>query len=1580
MNNFDALRAPRKSRAAAAAAAAAAAQSGKQTASVTVASVSSTAPRSGLSRPSLGGYRVDRAAEYAPLPAAFTGAKGLVMPPYLPQTASGVTLPSRLDLLGNQEYSILSVVESFQIGNAVVGFRFNALEWLAQAWAACRGARASLRPLRQLLLVPSIFSKPMARVLTSLRVLALGVFVLLVLFFGGAVQLNVGRAWMIGLGCSMTVMYALGTRRVAADGVMPFTRSVGAPEVEEMMFSYSWKVEEEAIRTLAKACWNSGVGVWIDVIKLCPGDEIRPVVRTMVRNVYKCVIFMSPEYCASPNCMVEFWEAVQQPHKLIICVLPSPAGARLHVDIRRYLRELADKGATMCDGLDELIPLLHEQIEDSTDADALQWWRAQKIASGGAVNHIVPTELWNIPTFQVFGKVLTPARSLAIGPVYIAGDCRSSGIQMRLPWLFLVSAFGLLVNCGDMWIKYKTENDQHSAVDFLWLIFIGLFNLSPYYAVSQLFETRVQCDAALRPLVASRAILRGVRVEVSGQSQCAIAASLRSFLDAIEHGISVEDEEEDAEAKLWAERLGADGDSVPPAPSSHHRMRLTVHVMNTLQERDALFGSDAFPFNPKTSFFIWSGVNADGTFLNPFTRDEIGSRMMRFLVLVADWEGDNLATSLFQAIGVRVGDVLHFSPDVVDDATVTMSRSMTKAGRRGSDDDCDETAELRREADMDARLRAIEQQADAMATPRALALSSDGGGGGGGGMARMMSKPRLLKPRSAANPTIVDLRDQYEPLPAGFTGAVDLVLPPYLTSTSSGATLPSRLEALGVHGWPLAASLFPSKIGNAVVGFDHDAVTACLWRVVARCVTPPKRRLHVLSAVVSRAVARMTVFIRSVLLAVLVLIALIFSNAITLNVGQVWIVGTGIAVFVLVAVSQRRVHADGVIPFCRSMGVPEVEEYMFSYSWKVEDEAIRTLAKACWNTGVGVWVDVVKLVPGDEIRPVVRSMMRNVFRCVVFMSPEYASSPNCCVEFWEAAQYPDKLVICVLPSPTGLVLDASIVEYLDVLCAKGAILCHGLDEVIPILHLQIEDSTDTRAFRWWQRQNITGGGVPDHVVPTDEWTIPRFQIAASPFVPPRSISVGPAYLAGDCTSQGYRMRLPWLFLLAAFALTANAADIFDKWANETHSRADFVWLSLILVCNAASFFMFGQLFETRIYCDAPLRPLLASRAIQGGVKVDVIGAANDPIAATLREFLRSLQHLHEGQSDATLVRADGTDESAQSRQLRQSMLLTVRVLTTIAERDALFGGIVEDSDEIGNGVSADADGGDLGEIQFNPKLTMVVWNGRDAATGKFIDPFTPDAIGTRMMKYLVLVAAWEGDNLADSVFSAIGMRVADVLHAANFDGGAGNGNIHVDVGGSATANLQDDLSGIAVDLVKPKLPMRSALGAAHIELVRNPCFVENGDLEENDNANQRADDTRLNVSAIAIDASADAASSDAGLRGPLPSILHSDILPPPSGRDSSAGSTAAGEAVFVDGRMSKRHSDLLAFWEAGSNSAAVAASSLPSQPLSSLPALQSVASATQEMALASALPSVSPRGLSLRARQQLSRAKSIAQQ
>ena len=54
-----------------------------------------------------------------------------------------------------------------------------------------------------------------------------------------------------------------------------------------------------------------------------------------------------------------------------------------------------------------------------------------------------------------------------------------------------------------------------------------------------------------------------------------------------------------------------------------------VHVMSTMEHRNALFSSDTLPFDPLHTVFVWSGQG------DPFTKDDIGLRMMRFLILVA---------------------------------------------------------------------------------------------------------------------------------------------------------------------------------------------------------------------------------------------------------------------------------------------------------------------------------------------------------------------------------------------------------------------------------------------------------------------------------------------------------------------------------------------------------------------------------------------------------------------------------------------------------------------------------------------------------------------------------------------------------------------------------------------------------------------------------------------------------------------------------------------------------------------------------------------------------------------------------
>jgi hypothetical protein len=146
----------------------------------------------------------------------------------------------------------------------------------------------------------------------------------------------------------------------------------------------SWKVDPDNVRTLAKAVWKAGVGVWIDVVKLCPvsasnlrevssrivsvalcftqsltsrtsalyaphplpliqGDEIRPMVRTTVRRVHKVIIFLCDEYCRSPNCCVEMMEAIQHPEKCTVCIIKD----NVDPEVMKFLLQLTKQGLRM---------------------------------------------------------------------------------------------------------------------------------------------------------------------------------------------------------------------------------------------------------------------------------------------------------------------------------------------------------------------------------------------------------------------------------------------------------------------------------------------------------------------------------------------------------------------------------------------------------------------------------------------------------------------------------------------------------------------------------------------------------------------------------------------------------------------------------------------------------------------------------------------------------------------------------------------------------------------------------------------------------------------------------------------------------------------------------------------------------------------------------------------------------------------------------------------------------------------------------------------------------------------------------
>jgi hypothetical protein len=242
----------------------------------------------------------------------------------------------------------------------------------------------------------------------------------------------------------------------------------------------------------------------------------------------------------------------------------------------------------------------------------------------------------------------------------------------------------------------------------------------------------------------------------------------------------------------------------------------------------------------------------------------------------------------------------------------------------------------------------------------------------------------------------------------------------------------------------------------------------------------------------------------------------------------------------------------------------------------------------------------------------------------VFLCKEYAASANCCIEIWEAIQTPSCLIICCLDDVPPLIRSFFLERKVQVV--------DGPDELIPLLNKIVTDKNDNQAFSWWRKQPIAKGQMPTDIVPGQTWEhIPPFKLWGAWSRPERSLQVGPVYLAGDCCSAGLAVTIPWLFVMALIGLIVGAVDGGNKYLfhNALYSRLDLGWLFVVWCSNIAPFVFFRKLLDTRSFSDMSLSPLLATRAINNGrgVAINIVGAKDDPIAVTLREFFSLIGHL-----------------------------------------------------------------------------------------------------------------------------------------------------------------------------------------------------------------------------------------------------------------------------------------------------------------------------------------------------------------
>jgi len=184
---------------------------------------------------------------------------------------------------------------------------------------------------------------------------------------------------------------------------------------------------------------------------------------------------------------------------------------------------------------------------------------------------------------------------------------------------------------------------------------------------------------------------------------------------------------------------------------------------------------------------------------------------------------------------------------------------------------------------------------------------------------------------------------------------------------------------------------------------------------------------------------------------------------------------------------------------------------------------------------------------------------------------------------------------------------------------------------------------------------------------------------------------------------------------------------FLDFFNDTETRSPWIYLLLgaIAFTNLSPFFETQKLLNARYFMHPVLKPLLASRALHGGVKISVEGNINDPICRNLKIFIKSIGHLSEQDNDECDYKIN-----------KYPNTVNVIIIDSVESRDKWFANMDEEK------IMAQS---------------VVVYSGDD-------NPFTNDEKGKRLMKYLVLVKKWEGMNLASSIFSGISVRVVSMLY------------------------------------------------------------------------------------------------------------------------------------------------------------------------------------------------------------------------
>ncbi|KAI8619320.1 hypothetical protein BC830DRAFT_1165443 [Chytriomyces sp. MP71] len=336
-----------------------------------------------------------------------------------------------------------------------------------------------------------------------------------------------GKQCIVSSTCAMVMIistYLWSRKRLPEPGLLRYLRQLGAPAIEELMISYSWEegITGEA-RGIARCLCNSGIGVWLDVLKLTSGDKTTKTTRTVAHHVRFVLIFLTEKYLSSHACFIEILEALSAPDATDRVILYVPSQAQSCERVMRLAQRLKDSGIRRVDAFKDLIETLNMDVLFSNDPAHLLWWQTYATVSSGIPDSVVAPSKGFAPKLSRFNvrALLPPCRGATSFPLFqesirqgdvrisnlwLSGDCRQTGTKASsFPWIIAFDTAVVFLVAGDMITGPQNEENHSQTMVRLGsqaviacVIFLTMVLNSP-----RLVDNRFKMHHSLRPLLAT---------------------------------------------------------------------------------------------------------------------------------------------------------------------------------------------------------------------------------------------------------------------------------------------------------------------------------------------------------------------------------------------------------------------------------------------------------------------------------------------------------------------------------------------------------------------------------------------------------------------------------------------------------------------------------------------------------------------------------------------------------------------------------------------------------------------------------------------------------------------------------------------------------------------------------------------------------------------------------------------------------------------------------------------------------------------------------------------------------------------